>query len=443
MSLRLCRCCCWRAASAERGRLLLSPHAEAVPTQAKDVRQKQGPGGASPHAPSGAGIGVLSQPANASPARREDRPALHQAAREGDIARVRALVAAADDLDALDTRGLAALHYAARRGHADVCVLLLSSGAHAGLLSRPPGGTPSTALHMAALRGFTQVARLLVRFGCSADVRDGANVTALGAAACAGLADVVYELLRCGADPNARFRDDWTPLHVAMRRNYTEIARGLLAHGADTSLRARGGWLPLHCACASGALGALRALASWEQQRNGAFDALQPALVGPRDRGLLPLHLACRSGALDVVRLLWDAGAAAHVNARDRLYWTPLHYAAEGGHAACARFLVANGADVNASDDEGLTPLHKASENGHAAVAELLLDRAGAAADPLFRGHFTPLHFAAQNGHLPIVRALLAAGASPAAGAKVQYTPLHAAVRFEHPDVVRELAAHV
>jgi cytohesin len=51
---------------------------------------------------------------------------------------------------------------------------------------------------------------------------------------------------------------------------------------------------------------------------------------------------------------------------------TPTHIAAEQGHEAVVRALLAGGATVGAPDWGGRTPLYLAASDGHAAVAELL-----------------------------------------------------------------------
>ncbi|MEO7725711.1 MAG: ankyrin repeat domain-containing protein, partial [Burkholderiales bacterium] len=53
--------------------------------------------------------------------------------------------------------------------------------------------------------------------------------------------------------------------------------------------------------------------------------------------------------------------------------WTPLMYAASGGHLNVARLLISNGAQVNATAENGNTPLMMAAREGHAAVVSLLL----------------------------------------------------------------------
>ncbi len=62
-------------------------------------------------------------------------------------------------------------------------------------------------------------------------------------------------------------------------------------------------------------------------------------------------------------------GADVNAQTLDR---TPLHDAAQGGHVAIAKLLIANGADINAKALMGQTPLRLAKENRHKEMVELL-----------------------------------------------------------------------
>jgi ankyrin repeat protein len=68
-----------------------------------------------------------------------------------------------------------------------------------------------------------------------------------------------------------------------------------------------------------------------------------------------------------------NIAAGADVNAKDDEYgWTPLIWAADGGHKNVAALLIAKGANVNAKS-EGWTALHSAAEEGYKEIAELLI----------------------------------------------------------------------
>ncbi|XP_078608087.1 death-associated protein kinase 1-like [Branchiostoma floridae x Branchiostoma japonicum] len=60
--------------------------------------------------------------------------------------------------------------------------------------------------------------------------------------------------------------------------------------------------------------------------------------------------------------------------ARDKfLEYTPLHEAAEGGHAGTCELLIRHGADVTARTKDQYTPLHMAAAEGHTGTCELLI----------------------------------------------------------------------
>eukprot|EP00891_Asterochloris_glomerata_P003866 jgi/Astpho2/3866/gw1.00062.173.1_t len=80
--------------------------------------------------------------------------------------------------------------------------------------------------------------------------------------------------------------------------------------------------------------------------------------------------------------------------------YSPLHYAARGGHGAAVDLLLRQGASVNAATSAGrATPLHRASYMGHLHIVEKLVSH-GADGDLQDSDGETALHKAAkQVGH--------------------------------------------
>lgn len=164
-------------------------------------------------------IGVL--PAWAGP--------LHQAAKDGDIARVTQLLDQGTDLSELDEAGEPALIIASLAGHADVVALFLDRGADIEI--RNKGGL--TALHAAAYAGNLEVVKRLVAEG--ADVNDRKNfyqMSPLHGAAEEGHTEVAAFLLTANADVEATERNGYTPLTQAGWRAHWDTAKLLMEAGA-------------------------------------------------------------------------------------------------------------------------------------------------------------------------------------------------------------------
>lgn len=81
------------------------------------------------------------------------------------------------------------------------------------------------------------------------------------------------------------------------------------------------------------------------------------------------LMLAALQGHLKGVVALASAGAEI-----DPEGWTPLIYAAIGGHAEIVRFLLTLDIDIDAQAENGLTALMAASRYGHLEIVQILLE---------------------------------------------------------------------
>ncbi|KAL1639424.1 Ankyrin repeat and SOCS box protein 10 [Diplodia intermedia] len=126
-----------------------------------------------------------------------------------------------------------------------------------------------------------------------------------------------------------------------------------------------------------------------------------------------------------------------HGSSSSRADRTPLHYAAENGHADAIRVLIARGADPNSKTKGGMISLHIARGGSETAETLIALGAKMLATDD---SGATPLHALAAAGQTDGVKALLAAKCPVDIADKAQRTPLHLACRrSDNRDVVSSL----
>ncbi|CAG0903539.1 unnamed protein product [Cyprideis torosa] len=157
----------------------------------------------------------------------------------------------------------------------------------------------------------------------------------------------------------------------------------------------------------------------------------------PRHGRWTPLHWAANGGHTSSVACLLEMGALVDV-AEKKEKWRPLHLACCGGHTPCAELLLSAGADINARDRNGLTPLHHCSREGHRPVLLTLLDL-GAVVDCKDEKGMTPLFYACGSGHVSLVRDLVTHGADVNRRDLWGWTPLTGASDRGHEAVVKFL----
>ena len=313
-------------------------------------------------------IGVL---AAATP-RFADSP-VADAAMEGDIVTVRALLADGADVNAAQGDGMTALHWAAERGDAGLAEMLLYAGAVVEPVTRIGGYTP---LHVAARTGSDAVALMLLEAGADAAApAPGTGTTPLHLAATAGSAPLVTALLERGADPNA-LEDGWgqTPLMFAASMNRADAVRALLEGGADPDITSR--------------VEDLRVLSELDRIAGRRRTEAVEALTAGRSRAPTPTEFQT---AVRASRKVYEEGLPEdgeeeeeddfrprRVQAKGGL--TALLHAVRQGHAESAVALLDGGADIDrVSTSDGTSPLLMAAINGQFDLALTLIERG---ADP-------------------------------------------------------------
>ncbi len=350
------------------------------------------------------------------------------AARAGDLDRVRTLLADGEDANAAHGDGMSALHWAAERGDAGLVEVLLEGGAKVDAATRIGSHTP---LHVAASAGRARVVTMLLEAGASATTAvTTSGATPLHLAADAGSVESIDALVAHGADVNAKEKT-WgqTPLILAAARNRVSAIEALLRHGADPNATSDAVDLTSDYELSEAAKGRQRAILEAFSEGGARPDSaqVQTAVFAARD-----LYL---SG--EVPEKKGDDNDPFARFRRPQLKskggLTALLHASRQGFQGAANALLDGDADVNqASSGDGTTPLLMASVNGQFDLAMALLERG---ADPNVASEengVTPLwaavnaewqprtrypqpqeHDRQETSYLELMRALLDAGADP------------------------------
>jgi ankyrin repeat protein len=362
---------------------------------------------------------------------------LATAAMHRDREAVRSLLDRKSDVNAPQSDGATALHWAARWDDLDMAALLIRAGASPKLANRD-GATP---LFLATENGSASMISLLLQAGADPNAPILSHgETSLMMAARTGNLDAVRVLLDHGAKPNVQ--EDLrgtTALMWAAEQSHASVIQLLIERGADVNLQSK-----ILTPIGRRGLGFANS--------NIIFGASGRA--APKARtigGLTALLFAAREGALDAVRALVAAHADVSQSAVDGS--TPLLVAVQNGFYSVAQFLLDHGADPNTANDKVWTPLYLAVKNRNQEVTAVpapstdgalefitaLLDRGanpnvriksetevhqGMSALWLKEAGATPLLRAALCGDLTVVRLLLAHNADPQIPTFDHTTPL-------------------
>lgn len=237
---------------------------------------------------------------------------LHGAVRDGDLDKIKRLIAAGEPLDTLNSYDRTPLHSACLYYKAEIVSLLLDHGAD---VNKKNKFGKWTALHAACEANAFEIVELLLKHGALVDIKN-----------------------RYGA----------TPLHTACENDYPHAAELLLKYNANVQARDDYGATPLHYACQGDA----------EMAEATAMLIVAGALVEATDNyGATPLHYACWAGNTNAgAVLLAAAQSAVDIDAQNEDGNTPLHYVSKQCHVELARQLIMEGADRWVPNKKGETP---------------------------------------------------------------------------------------
>jgi len=242
------------------------------------------------------------------------------------------------------------------------------------------GADGATAVMYASANNDPELVRALIKAGANVKLTNQFGTSALTEAAIVGSAPIIDALLKAGADPNFRTPDGETPLMAAARSGKVDAAKLLLAAGADINAKETwGGQSAIMWAAAQSQADMVKFLASKDANLN--------------DRGKINQ---------------WERKIIQEPRPKDlnKGGFTPLHYAAREGCAACVQNLLTAGADPDSEDPDRETPLLLALENMHFDTAAVLVTgvngKGGADLDKWDLFGRSPVYMAADVSTLPV-----------------------------------------
>ena len=328
------------------------------------------------------------------------------AAMDGDIEAVRALLTEGADVNAPQGDGMTALHWAAEAGDVEMVGMLLYAGANLQGVTRLGAYTP---LHLASKAGKDRVVARLLEAGAdpSAYTTTG-DVTPLHFAAASGSVATVEALLDHGAevDVTESVRGQ-TPLMLAAGRNRVPVVQLLLDQGADPSTLTYVVDIPA----------LQRADREASGRRNRVLEAFKEEQA-PDDLGWRPDSRQVQAA----VQAAWS-GEPPELTDDDPPEDDGSYTVAVGDPEVRPRSFA-----ENVGGQGGFTALIHAVREGHVESAIALLD-AGADIDQLSGGdHSSPLLIATINGHFDLAMLLLERGADANFASDAGAAPLFAAL---------------
>jgi ankyrin repeat protein len=338
---------------------------------------------------------------------------LVEAVKNSDKASIQKLLPQHIDLNATDTDGSTALHWAVRQDDLDTVNALIRSGASVKATNRY-GVTP---LSLACVNGNAAVIESLLKAGADPNGALPGGETALMTAARTGKVAAVKVLIAHGAD--VKFKESQrgqTALMWAAADGNTAVVNELVEFGSDIHAATKGGFTPLLFAVREGRTDTVRALLKAGADVNETWKAGR----GTGVNGISAMVLAVANAHYELAAMMLDAGADPNASAQG---WTALHQitwvrkpgkgdndpAPEGSGNLSSldmvRKLVAKGADVNA----------RMTKKGNVGRTELNMIGA------------TPFLMAARTADAPLMRLLAELGADPLLPNADKTTPLLAA----------------
>lgn len=197
-------------------------------------------------------------------------------------------------------------------------------------------------------------------------------------------------LLVCASSSQVAFGGTYDDFFAAIRNDRPGVIVDLLKRGFDANTLDPKGLSGLYLAVAEPSFKVAKVLIDWPKTDVDARTLQDES----------PLMMASLKGYLELAKQLIERGGDVN-----KTGWTPLHYAATGGHVEIIKLLLEEHAYIDAESPNGSTPLMMAAMYGTAAAAKLLMEEG---ADPSIKNELglTAIDFAQKANRQDVVEAI-------------------------------------
>ncbi|CAC5393452.1 ANK [Mytilus coruscus] len=164
----------------------------------------------------------------------QDGQDLLEAARVGDLEKLKRYLEEGANIFYQDLGGCTALHYAAgKKENTEVVRFLVNCGINPNTQSKQG----NTALHVAVIFQRTKIVHLLISSAVDLNIQAVEGNTALHFASMHGFMEAIHLLIDSGIDPNMQAKNGNNALHIAAEKNFQWLVEALLHKKCDINIQ--------------------------------------------------------------------------------------------------------------------------------------------------------------------------------------------------------------